>query len=101
MKKISNIIGLLIFIVFFNSSISLGIPIGGPHLWLSTDSTTPGSGGNGYVGTVGDPWIDDSYVTSNNPFDLFIYNASNGGKNVTATGIHLMITVHNCLIPRS
>lgn len=95
MKKIFNIFGLVIFIVFFHSSISLGTPIGGPHLWLSTDSATPGSDGNGYVGTVGDPWLDDSYLTSSNAFDLFIYNASNGGENVTAKGIRLMITVHD------
>ncbi|MBI4681767.1 MAG: PEP-CTERM sorting domain-containing protein [Nitrospirae bacterium] len=95
MKRIINIFGLVIFIIIFHSSISLGTPIGGPHLWLSTDSATPGSGGNGYVGTVGDPWFDDSYLTSNNPFDLFIYNASSGNKAVSATGIHLMITIHD------
>ncbi|KPK36858.1 MAG: hypothetical protein AMK70_00820 [Nitrospira bacterium SG8_35_1] len=95
MKNQLKVIGIISLIILSFPMISLGNMIGGPHLWLSTDPLTPGSGGNGYVGNVGDAWIDESYVTSNNPFDLFIYNASNGNNATTAIDIHLMIAIHD------
>ncbi|MBI4683817.1 MAG: PEP-CTERM sorting domain-containing protein [Nitrospirae bacterium] len=64
---------------------------GGPHLWLSTDPATFDEGGTGYIGNVGDSWLNDSYVTVNNPFDLYIYNAS---KSKKATDIQLLIAIH-------
>lgn len=65
---------------------------GGPHLWLSTDPTTFDEGGTGYIGATTDPWLTDSYLTNNNPFTLYIYNAA---KNKgTATDIQLLLAIH-------
>jgi hypothetical protein len=33
-------------------------------------------GGTGYIGSNSDPWLTDSYLTNNNPFKLYIYNAA-------------------------
>jgi len=65
---------------------------GGPHLWLFT--ADPGE----YVGDATDAWLTDSYVTQNNPFDLYIYNADHPtgqetAADATAEGLHLLIAV--------
>lgn len=66
---------------------------GGPHLWLSTDPSSFDEGGTGYIGSNSDPWLTDSYLTNNNPFTLYIYNAA---KNKgTATDVKLVLTIHD------
>ena len=78
-------------VAFSTPSISWADPLGGPHLWLSTDSATFDEGGTGYFENNSDPWITDSYLTNSNLFTLYIYNASKRG---TATDIQLMLAVH-------
>jgi hypothetical protein len=95
MKNQFKVIGIISLIIISFPMISFGTMIGGPHLWLSTDPLTPGSGGNGYVGNTSNAWINESYVATSNPFDLYIYNASNGKNATVATDIHLMIAIHD------
>lgn len=85
MSKLLNIFGAIVIVMLLLPTTSWGNSIpGGPHLWLYT--------GAGYVGDVDDAWLNDSFVTQDNPFELFIYNAS---KDFTATDIQLMIAVHS------
>jgi len=92
-KKLLNLLAVAA-LVLGGVSPALAIPTtGGPHLWLFTSD--PGE----YVGASSDAWLTDSYVTSNNPFDLYIYNADNphGSETVadaTAQGLHLLVAVH-------
>lgn len=86
MKRLSKISGIILLIVLLIPVASWAIPIGGPHLWLSTD---PGS----YFGINSDPWINETSVTSSNPFDLSIYHAASNA--VAATDIQLLLTIHN------
>ncbi|MBI5739780.1 MAG: PEP-CTERM sorting domain-containing protein [Nitrospirae bacterium] len=65
---------------------------GGPHLWLSTDPANFDEGGAGYIGPNADTWTTDSYITTNHPSVLYIYNADNRDA---ATDIRLLLTVHN------
>lgn len=65
------------------------VPAGGPHLWLST--TMPPDPAT-YMGTDDDPWLSESYLTSDAAFDLWIQNASHHG---TATDLSLLLTVHD------
>ncbi|MBE9503216.1 MAG: hypothetical protein IME96_03485 [Proteobacteria bacterium] len=91
MKKIKLIFPLAILALIIVASTAHAAPSpGGPHLWLSTDATQFIEGGVGYVGASCDPWLTDSYVTSDNSFTLYIYNAA----KLTAVDIHLMIAVH-------
>ena len=93
MKKLFNIGGILLLIILFCPVVSWGLPVeGGAHLWLSTDPAMFDQGGDGYVWDVGDPWLDESYVTYNNPFDLYIYHALQNA--VTAIDIQLLVAVH-------
>lgn len=68
--------------------------IGGPHLRLSTDPASYDESGLGYVKANQDPWLADSYVTNDNSFNLYIYNAAkyNPKKDLTAEHISLLIT---------
>lgn len=81
------------FIVSFIAVPAQATSIGGPHLWLSTDPSQFDAGGVGYVEDNSDPWLEDSYVTYDNPFTLFIYHAGPEVKG-EAEDIHLMIAVH-------
>ncbi len=93
MKKLVNL-GIVIMAILILPTISLAKTIGGPHLWLSTDPLMFNEGGVGYVGSDSDDWINDSYVTSDNPFELYIFNATKGGNAMTAYGVALLVTIH-------
>ncbi len=88
MKKI--IYAFIVVVIF-----SVKAYAAGPHLWLSTDPATFNEGGAGYVGSASNPWLTDSYVTGNNPFRLYLYNASSGGNAEDAINAGLIIAVHS------
>ena len=93
MSKLLNIFGAIVIVMLLLPTTSWGLPVeGGPHLWLSTDPLQFDEGGVGYVGDVGNAWLDDSYVTQDNPFDLYIYHALKNA--VTAEDIQLLVVVH-------
>lgn len=70
--------------------------VGGPHLWLSTDSNNFNLGGENYVWRSRDPWQRQSYVAEvadNMPFTMYLYNAlKTGGED--AEDIGLIVVVH-------
>lgn len=94
MKKI--LLSILTFAVaaIFLPAVSGAGSIGGPHLWLSIDPANYDESGIGYVKADQDPWLTDSYVTNDNSFNLYIYNAAkyNPKKNLIAENISLLIT---------
>lgn len=95
MKRI--IFALIILITFSTKAYSC--PIGGPHLWLSTDPTVlnqaaGGIGGVGYVYNSTNPWISESYVASS-PFTMYLYKAITGQKSTDALNIGLMVAIHS------
>lgn len=75
---------LTIGIVFLIASSASAARVGGPHLWLGSSSAS-------YVGFDSDPWLSESWVITDNPFQLEIFNAS---KRYTATDLSLMVAVH-------
>lgn len=88
MKQIFNISRIFLLIIFLSPAVSWGLP----HLWLSTDPGMFDEGGVGYFGCADcDPWLNESYITKDSPFDLYIYNKD---KDLAATGISLLIAVH-------
>ena len=64
------------------------------HLWLAADSAAFSDyiGSPNYVGDNPNPWLAESMVINNNPFNLYIYNAS---SKITAYDVGLIVTVHS------
>lgn len=96
MKYVRHITVLLFMLSILCPGFSWGKSIGGPHLWLSLDPTSFDKGGQGYVKNDPDAWLKNSYVTTENNFDLYIYNRAkpHPRKDRTARDLSLLTFVH-------
>lgn len=90
MKRLSFLFTLVIVTLLSADAHASG---GGPHLWLSTDPNNFDEGGAGYVGSASG-WQDESYVTNNLPFTIYLYNAAPENKG-DADKISLIVSVHS------
>jgi len=88
MKTFTQLFG-AVACVMLAAAPGLAIPTGGPHLWLST--SLPPDPAAYYGEDAGDPWLSESYLTTDPAFDLWITNASH---RIAATGLSLIVTVH-------
>lgn len=96
MKKI-KIICLILFLSVLAGR-AYAVPVGGSHLWLSTDPSTFDEGGAGYVYSSSNPWIEQSYLVNlfnNNPFKMYLYNALQNKNADDAMDIGLMVAIHS------
>ena len=91
MKKYFGVLIAIALLVLTCPIASWSTTYSGPHLWLSTDPSEMDEGGDGWVDDVGDPWLNQSYLTPDNPFDLYIYSAKKDA--VPAEDITLLLTI--------
>lgn len=83
---------LFVFLAMFFTKV-YAYPTSGPHLWLSTNPDPFDT--TGYVGESLDPWISESYVTTQDPFRLYLYNSLHNRRFPPAVNVGLIIAIHS------